>query len=178
MADEAVDLAERNGWMRRSASAAAHCALGVCAYHRNSMTQAGHFLDLAEEAARASRERTVAVAAGVTRTRLALLRGDPDAAEAALRDVRDDTNDWETPLRLAGALSIAQAEAMLALSAQADTEFDPTIVDAALHVVADEAGFSRDPDFQPKLHRMPLPRTLRRGALPTMMPRLVDASLN
>ena len=32
----------------------------------------------------------------------------------------------------------------------------------------------RDPDFQPKLHRMHLPRTVRRGALPTVMPRLVD----
>jgi LuxR family transcriptional regulator, maltose regulon positive regulatory protein len=119
-ADEAVDLAERNGWMRRSASAAAHCALGVCAYHRNSMTQAGHFLDLAEEAARASRERTVAVVACVTRTRIALLRGDPDAAEAALREARDDAADWEMPLRLAGALSTAQAEAMVAAGRAAD----------------------------------------------------------
>ena len=113
-ADEAVDLAERNGWMRRSASAAAHCALAVCAYHRNSLAQAGHYADLAEEAARASREPTVALLAGVTRTRIALLRGDPDAAEAALRDARDDAGDWEIPLRLAGALSTAQAEALVA----------------------------------------------------------------
>lgn len=83
-----------------------------------------------------------------------------------------------TDLTAKGTQEMTQAEAMLALAAQADTEFDPAIVDAALHVVADEAGFSRDPDFQPKLHRMPLPRALRRGALPTVMPRLVDVSLN
>jgi HD domain len=83
-----------------------------------------------------------------------------------------------TDLTAKGTPELTQAEAMLSLAAQADTEFDPAIVDAALHVVADEAGFSRDPDFQPKLHRMPLPRTLRRGALPTVMPRLVDVSLH
>ena len=46
-------------------------------YHRNSLAQAGQYADLAEEAARASREPTVALLAGVTRTRIALLRGDP-----------------------------------------------------------------------------------------------------
>jgi hypothetical protein len=81
-----------------------------------------------------------------------------------------------TDLTAKGTPELTQAEAMLSLAAQADTEFDPAIVDAALHVVADEAGFARDPDFQPKLHRMRLPRTLRRGALPTVMPRLVDVS--
>jgi hypothetical protein len=83
-----------------------------------------------------------------------------------------------TDLTAKGTPELTQAEAMLSLAAQADTEFDPAIVDAALHVVADEAGFTADPHFQPKLHAMPLPRTVRRGALPTVMPRLVDPSLN
>jgi response regulator RpfG family c-di-GMP phosphodiesterase len=83
-----------------------------------------------------------------------------------------------TDLTAKGTPELTQEEAMLALSAQTDTEFDPAIVEAAIRVVADEAGFSRDPKFLPKLHRMRLPRTVRRGALPLMMPRLVDPSLN
>jgi hypothetical protein len=83
-----------------------------------------------------------------------------------------------TDLTAKGTLELSQAEAMLALSAQTDTDFDPAIVDAALKVVADEAGFAQVPNFQPKLHEMPLPRTVRRGALPSMMPRLVDPSVN
>jgi LuxR family transcriptional regulator, maltose regulon positive regulatory protein len=119
-AHEAVELAERNGWMRRSASAAAHCALAMCAYHHNSMGQSGQYLDLAEEAARASRERPVAVVAAVIRTRIALLRGDPDAAEVALREAYDEAGDWEIPLRLAGAVSAAEAETLVAASRAAD----------------------------------------------------------
>lgn len=80
-----------------------------------------------------------------------------------------------TDLTAKGTPELTQEEAMLALSAQTETEFDPAIVKAAQRVVADEAGFTRDPDFQPKLHRMHLPRTVRRGALPTVMPRLIDA---
>ena len=119
LADEAVDLAERNGWMRRSASAAAHCALGVCAYHRNSMTQAGHFLDLAEEAARASqsgRRRRGWRHAHSART--APRRPRCCGGGAAGRPRRHQR--LGEPLRLAGALSIAQAEAMLAAGRAAD----------------------------------------------------------
>ena len=81
-----------------------------------------------------------------------------------------------THLTASGTLQLSQAEAMLSLSTQADREFDPLVVDAAIRVVADEAGFAREPSFQPKLHRMPLPRTVRRGALPTVLPRLVSSA--
>jgi hypothetical protein len=83
-----------------------------------------------------------------------------------------------TDLTAKGTPQLSQAEAMLALSAQAATDFDPRIVDAALKVVADEAGFAEQPNFQPKLHEIPLPRPVRRGAIPSMMPRLVDHSVN
>lgn len=83
-----------------------------------------------------------------------------------------------TDLTAQGTLELSQAEAILSLSTQADRDFDPLIVDAAIRVVADEAGFAREPGFQPKLHTMPLPRTLRRGALPTVLPRLVGSSAN
>lgn len=81
-----------------------------------------------------------------------------------------------TDLTAKGTPELSQTEAMLALSAQTETEFDPAIVDAAIRVVADEAGFRSDPDFLPTLHRMHLPRTVRRGALPSVMPRLVQPS--
>jgi hypothetical protein len=83
-----------------------------------------------------------------------------------------------TDLTAKGTPELTHAEAMLSLSAQAETDFDPLVVEAAVRVVTDEAGFSALPNFQPKLHRMPLPRTVRRSTLPTVMPRLVDPSLN
>jgi hypothetical protein len=83
-----------------------------------------------------------------------------------------------TDLTAKGTPQLSQAEAMLALSAQAETEFDPRIVDAAFRVVADEAGFAEQPNFQPKLHEIRLPRQVRRGALPSVMPRLVGHAAN
>ena len=78
-------------------------------------------------------------------------------------------------LTAAGSVEMPQSEAMLALAAQAGLAFDPAIVAAAARVVGDEEGFARDPHFQPKLHRLPVPRSVRRGALPAVLPSLVDA---
>jgi hypothetical protein len=77
-------------------------------------------------------------------------------------------------LTAAGTTEMSQSEAMLALSAQAGLAFDPAVVAAAARVVEDEEGFARDPNFQPKLHRLPFPRSVRRGALPAVLPGLVD----
>jgi hypothetical protein len=81
-------------------------------------------------------------------------------------------------LTAGGTPELSQADAMLALAAQSGRAFDPTVVDAAARVVGDEEGFARDPGFQPRHHRLPVPRSVRRGALPAMLPRLVygDAS--
>lgn len=79
-------------------------------------------------------------------------------------------------LTAAGTPELSQADAMLALAAQSGRAFDPAVVDAAARVVGDEEGFARDPGFQPKLHRLPVPRSVRRGALPTMLPRLVGSA--
>jgi hypothetical protein len=76
-------------------------------------------------------------------------------------------------LTAAGTAEMSQTEAMLALSAQSDIAFDPTVVSAAAQVVGDEEGFARDPHFQPRLHRLPFPRSVRRGALPAVLPALV-----
>ena len=74
-----------------------------------------------------------------------------------------------------GTAEMAQSEAMLALSAQSGLAFDPEVVAAAARVIGDEEGFARDPHFQPKLHRLPVPRSVRRGALPAVLPSLIDA---
>jgi hypothetical protein len=79
-------------------------------------------------------------------------------------------------LTAAGTPELSQADAMLALAAQSGVAFDPAVVEAAARVVGDEEGFARDPGFQPKLHRLPVPRSVRRRALPALLPRLVGSS--
>ncbi len=79
-------------------------------------------------------------------------------------------------LTAAGTAEMSQTEAMLALSAQAELAFDPEVVTAATRVVGDEERFARDSHFQPRLHRLPVPRSVRRGALPALLPSLVDSS--
>ena len=74
-----------------------------------------------------------------------------------------------------GTPELPQSEAMLALAAQSGLAFDPEVVDAATRVVGDEEGFAREPGFQPQLHRLPVPRRLRRDALPAMLPRLINS---
>jgi hypothetical protein len=77
-----------------------------------------------------------------------------------------------------GTLELPQSEAILALAAQSGSAFDPQVVDAAARVVGDEEGFAREPTFQPTLHRLRVPRGLRRTALPAVLPRLVDPALD
>jgi HD domain len=78
-------------------------------------------------------------------------------------------------LTASGTQEMAQPEAILALAAQSGLAFDPEVVDAATRVVGDEEGFAREPGFQPKLHRLPVPRSMRRNALPAMLPRLLGS---
>jgi hypothetical protein len=75
-----------------------------------------------------------------------------------------------------GTPELSQPEAILALAAQSGLAFDPEVVDAATRVVDDEEGFAREPGFAPTLHRLPVPRSMRRYALPAMLPRLVGSS--
>ena len=66
-------------------------------------------------------------------------------------------------------LELSHSEAMLDLSLRAGEELDPAIVKAADQVVAEEQAFIRAPGFQPRLHRLPLPRVVRRAKLPTVL---------
>ncbi len=98
-------------------------------------------------------------------------------AEAIPRQSRVLAVAWEwAGLTAAGTNELSHAEAMLALGACAGTAFDPAIVEAAARVVADEEGFAREASFEPTLHRLPLPRSLRRSALPTLLSRLLGAA--
>ena len=74
-----------------------------------------------------------------------------------------------------GTLELPQSEAILSLAAQSGSAFDPQVVDAAARVVGDEEGFAREPTFQPTLHRLRVPRGVRRTTLPALLPRLVDS---
>jgi LuxR family transcriptional regulator, maltose regulon positive regulatory protein len=114
LAQDAVGLAERNGWMLAQASAAAHCALALCAYHRNSLSSGDRCLDAADVAGRVSRDRAVRVVVARTRALVALRRGDFDRAETALLSARQDAVDWQMPDRLEGLLSTVEAERMIA----------------------------------------------------------------
>ncbi len=75
-------------------------------------------------------------------------------------------------LTAGGTLELSHSEAMLDLSLRAGEELDPAIVKAADQVVAEEQAFVRAPGFQPRLHSLPLPRTVRRAKLPTVLAHL------
>ena len=74
----------------------------------------------------------------------------------------------------AGTLELPQSEAILGLTSRAGTEFDPRVVDAAATVVTEEQAFVRDPSFQPRLHRLPLPRAVRHSRIPAAVARFAQ----
>jgi hypothetical protein len=71
---------------------------------------------------------------------------------------------------------LSHEEAMLDLATRAGRELDPRVVEAAAQVVADESAFIGEPDFQPGLHRLPLPRPVRRVMLPSLAARLAGTA--
>jgi hypothetical protein len=69
-------------------------------------------------------------------------------------------------LTAAGSQQLPHSEALLGLQLAAGSELDPRVVAAAGEIVDAELPFARDNAFQPVLHRLPLPRALRRAGLP------------
>jgi HD domain len=61
---------------------------------------------------------------------------------------------------------LSHTEALLALELAAGSELDPTVVAAAGEVVHTELPWATESAFQPVLHRLPLPRAVRRETLP------------
>jgi LuxR family maltose regulon positive regulatory protein len=117
---EAAALAQRHGWLRLPASAAAHCALAICAYHQNAMARAGEYLDAADAAARRSRDRPVLTVADLTRALVALRYGDVERAQRAVACARQDVADWRVPLGLAGLIAAVDADVLVAAGRAAD----------------------------------------------------------
>ena len=75
-------------------------------------------------------------------------------------------------LTAAGSQQLSHAEALLGLELAAGSELDPHVVAAAGEIVNAELPFARDNAFQPVLHRLPLPRVLRREGLPQALSNL------
>jgi HD-GYP domain-containing protein (c-di-GMP phosphodiesterase class II) len=72
-------------------------------------------------------------------------------------------------LTAAGTQQLPHAEALLALELAAATRLDPRVVAAAGEVVNAELAWASEGAFQPVLHRLPLPRLVRRAALPRVL---------
>jgi hypothetical protein len=78
-------------------------------------------------------------------------------------------------LTAAGSQRLSHAEALLGLELAAGSELDPHVVAGAGEIVNAELPFARDNAFQPVLHRLPLPRVLRREGLPQALATIEQA---
>jgi HD domain-containing protein len=97
--------------------------------------------------------------------------GLPGAHAPGLSRILAVARAW-SELTAAGTAELTHAEALLDLSARSETEFDPEVVAAAAQVVRDEEVYVGAATFAPKLHRLALPRPVRRVALPAALARL------
>jgi HD domain len=97
--------------------------------------------------------------------------GLPGARAPGLSRILAVARTW-SELTAAGTAELTHAEALLDLSARSETEFDPEVVAAADQVVRDEQVYVGAATFAPKLHRLALPRPVRRVALPAALARL------
>jgi HD domain-containing protein len=97
--------------------------------------------------------------------------GRSGAHAAGLSRILAVARAW-SELTAAGTAELTHAEALLDLSARSETEFDPEVVAAADQVVRDEQVYVGAASFAPKLHRLALPRPVRRVALPAALARL------
>jgi hypothetical protein len=77
-------------------------------------------------------------------------------------------------LTASGTVELTHRQALRELAFRAGSEFDPAAVAAAERVVAAEQAFARSPDFEPRLHRLPLPGGLRQVRLPALLARLAE----
>jgi hypothetical protein len=75
-------------------------------------------------------------------------------------------------LTASGTVGLTHGEALLDLATRSGTEFDPDVVAAAAQVVRDEEVYVGAATFAPRLHRLALPRAVRRRALPAALARL------
>ena len=120
VSSEAVSLGERFGWMRLPSAARAGCALAICAYHWNALSDASDHLERADSAIRGSPDRLVSTTAQLVRALIAIRSGDGEAAGIAIHTARQEAADRPIPPALAGALAGAEAEALIAVGRPSD----------------------------------------------------------
>lgn len=93
-----------------------------------------------------------------------LALGDASAGTAALGGILRCARRWSS-MTAADTAMLGHEQAMLALALESGTSLDPEAVEAAAAVVAREGRLTPEStDFQPRLHRLPLPRGVRRAA--------------
>lgn len=74
-----------------------------------------------------------------------------------------------------GGVRLSHTEALLDLAARAGSELDPQLVEAAGRAITRERAMPGPAAFEPRLHRLPLPRPVRR-ALPHVAARLAPGA--
>ena len=120
LSEEAVTLGERFGWIRLPPAARAGCALAICAYHRDALSEATDHLGRVDTAARGSPDRPVSTTTQLIRALISIRGGDGEAAATAIRAASEEAVDWQVPPALARALASAEAEALIAAGRPAD----------------------------------------------------------
>lgn len=78
---------------------------------------------------------------------------------------------WSS-LTAAGTAQLSHTEAILDLTVRAGQQLDPEVVEAAAEIVAAGSTFTGSVDFEPRLHRWPLPAGVRRRGFPALAPHL------
>jgi HD domain len=82
---------------------------------------------------------------------------------------------WST-LTARGTVELSHEEALLGLAARAGTYYDPSVVDAARAVVAEEAAFTPLPAFQPRVYAWPGSYAWRHNVAPRLLGRVANVA--
>jgi LuxR family maltose regulon positive regulatory protein len=125
LAEEAVGLGGRRGWSQRGPTASAGCALAICAYHWNALSDARRSLAMAEAVRDTAGDPALRVLLSMTRARVSLRSGDVDQANFALDAAGRVAAEFALSPWLTILLTGARAEALIAAGQPGDA-FDLT----------------------------------------------------
>jgi LuxR family transcriptional regulator, maltose regulon positive regulatory protein len=116
VAGEAVEFAERRGWLDLVQGLGAHLALGWAYYQWDDLPSASAYLARAESVARSWGDRTGKVAAAVLQALVLSADGPEGAAKGLrlLRAVRTDLRGWTPPVYLTTLLATAESRVLAA----------------------------------------------------------------
>ena len=116
VAGEAVEFAERRGWLDLMQGLGAHLALGWAYYQWDDLATASAYLARADSVARAWGDRTGKVGAAVLQALVLSAEGTAGAAKGLrlLRAVRSDLRGWTPPIYLTALLATAESRVLAA----------------------------------------------------------------